>query len=35
MRLRSREALGLIAIGIFLLLFILARSWRIIHWSWR
>lgn len=35
MRVRRREALGLTAIGILILLFLLARSWRLIEWSWR
>lgn len=35
MKARSQQTLGLVAIGILILLFILARSWRLIHWSLR
>jgi hypothetical protein len=35
MRVRSREALGLIALGILILLFLVARSWHLIDWGWR
>jgi len=35
MRARRHDVLGLVAIGILILIFILARSWRLIHWSWR
>lgn len=34
-RFRSRAALGLVALGLLLLLFIVARSWDLIRWSWR
>jgi hypothetical protein len=35
MKARSHQTLGLVAIGLLLLLFILARSWHLIHWSLR
>jgi hypothetical protein len=35
MQARRQEALGLVAIGILILLFVLSRSWHLIHWSWR
>ena len=35
MKARRYDTLGLVAVGLILLLFILARSWRFLHWSWR
>jgi hypothetical protein len=35
MRPRRAEIFGLLAIGLLLLLFTLARSWHLIRWSWR
>jgi hypothetical protein len=35
MRPRRHDVLGLVAVGILILLFILARSWRFIRWGWR
>lgn len=35
MKARSHQTIGLVAIAILLLVFILARSWHLIHWSLR
>jgi hypothetical protein len=35
MKARRYDTLGLVAIGLLILVFILVRSWHALHWSWR